>query len=148
MSSPGTISNAGRRVGEAAARAAVADAPKSVTPPPPPLSRISERTNESASVVMTSPPGQTPPQPLTPERMRDIAQRALQNKLVVACIVFVLTFALLVAINPPMAQDPNPSNPAAPPVRSFRKMAVWSLLSATIALVLPFGAKYFVKTSN
>ena len=127
------VSTAGRRFGREAAKAALQ----------PPLSRISEGSNESASKVKSVVKGGAEE---GGAKVRDLASRALGNKFAVSALVFLLTATLLVALNPPMAQKPS-DNPAAPPARSPQKILVWSSLAAVIALLLPYGV-CLVKKGN
>jgi len=125
VSVPG-VSTAGRRVGAAAAAAAVNA----------PLSRISEVSNESCTSVKIL-TGGGPADEGVLEKVRDLGGRAMANKVSVAVIVFLLTATLLCVVNPPMAREASP-NPAAPAARSVKKIVVWSSLASGIALLLPF----------
>jgi len=54
-------------------------------------------------------------------------------------VVFLLTFVLLCAVNPPMAQDRE--TPQSELQRSWKKITAWSSLAAVLALALPFVGK-------
>jgi hypothetical protein len=56
----------------------------------------------------------------------------------VVLVVFVCTFILLCAINPPMAQEPA-THAGTPPTRSIKKIMMWSVLASLTALLLPLG---------
>ena len=135
------VSTAGRRFGKVVAQAALS---------PTPLSRISEGSNESSSRsgVRGGEVGgvEKPTQQTNVDKVRSLASRALGNNFAVASLVFLLTATLLCVLNPPMAQKPS-DNPAAPPVRSFQKILVWSSLASVFALLLPYGV-CLVKKGN
>ena len=68
--------------------------------------------------------------------------KALEYKLVVLFIVFILTGVLLVVLNPPMAQEVDE---AGNKKKSPGKIFTWSALSGLIAFLIPFGVGYFKK---
>lgn len=113
MACPVTISTAGRNFGREAARVAVQE-----------LSRISE-TGESLAGGTVTPVN----------KVRDVCQQIMGSKVAIVCIVFLITFIMLCAINPPMAQTSNDPNPN----RSWKKIMTWSLLAALTTLVIPYG---------
>jgi len=55
----------------------------------------------------------------------------LQNKFAVAGLVFFISLFLLLVFNPPMAKDSDGKD------RSWKKIIMWSTLSASLALVIP-----------
>jgi hypothetical protein len=78
-------------------------------------------------------------------RARDACKQVAESKAAVACIVFLVTFVLLCAVNPPMAQ--RRLDPEHPDHRSWKKITGWSLAAALLVLCLPLAAK-FVKKSK
>lgn len=62
-------------------------------------------------------------------------QACIQNKAVIALAVGLLTAFLLLAINPPMAQEKS-ANDITVPSRSVKKIAGWSLLAAVIYFLI------------
>lgn len=113
MSDKGTASSAGRRLGHAAARVAVHE----------PLSRISE-SGESTLSAKTTPGSLT-------TKARDVCRLVVESKVAVALTVFLFTFVLLCALNPPMAQQSDTES------RSWKKISAWSSLAALVATLLP-----------
>lgn len=111
MSDKGTASSAGRRLGHAAARVAVHE----------PLSRISESGESTLSAKTGS---------LT-TKARDVCRLVVESKVAVALTVFLFTFVLLCALNPPMAQQSDTES------RSWKKISAWSSLAALVATLLP-----------
>lgn len=69
----------------------------------------------------------------------------IQSKILVSLLVFLCTALLLIFLNPPMAQqldgDGRDGGGDVPPVpiRSWRKIMVWSSIAAIFALVLPYA---------
>jgi hypothetical protein len=122
------VSTVGRRFGQVAARAALQ----------PPLSRISEGSNESGSAPAAAAPSNATSPPA--DKVRELLTATMNNKFAVAGLVFVLTALLLCVLNPPMAQNPSVDNPAAPPSRSPQKILMWSSLAAVVTLALPYGS--------
>lgn len=120
------ISEAGRRFGHRAARAAIH----------PTLSRIVEQCSETSGVrggeVDTS------AEKSLNEKVYALVQKTLESKFAMAAVVFLLTAILLCAINPPMAQKPQ-ENPTLPPTRSPQKILMWSTLASLVTLLLPYG---------
>lgn len=128
------VSTAGRRFGHAAAKAALS----------PSLSRISEG-NENSSCVLKG-GADSSEISITTDKVRALARRAMASKFAVAGLVFLVTCTMLCVINPPMAQQAA-TDPAAPPVRSVKKILIWSSLATVMALLLPYG-KSLVKKSE
>ena len=127
-----TVSSAGRRLGHEAAKVAIQDT----------LSRISESGESQVSGGSAKAP--PPPPTHTPsvtfvDKARDTCKMVAGNKLAVAGVVFLLTFVVLCALNPPMAQKSSDDYTKAP-MRSPQKILVWSSLAAFLALVLPYGS--------
>lgn len=118
MSVHGTASTAGRRLGQEAARVAVRET----------LSRISESGESNLSV----------PEPKSLEvKAKDACRALVESKVAVVGIVFLFTFVLLCALNPPMAQSRDKGDNS----RSWKKIAGWSLLTALVALLIPLVKK-------
>jgi hypothetical protein len=118
--SRGTTSSAGRRLGHEAARVAVRET----------LSRISEsgESTISATPVPTPVPSQT-----MSSKAKDACHMVTRSRLAMAVLVFLFTFVLLCALNPPMAQ----SREAGDESRSWKKIAAWSSVTALLAVLLP-----------
>jgi len=62
----------------------------------------------------------------------------VENRLGVACLVFLVTAVLLCVVNPPMAQT-TPSVDSTTTTRSIQKILMWSSLAGTVTLLLPYG---------
>ncbi len=73
------------------------------------------------------------------DQAKQTCRVVMENKLAVAVVVFLLTFVMLCALNPPMAQKTR-EDQTTPPIRSPHKIMVWSSLAAFLALVLPYGS--------
>jgi hypothetical protein len=73
-------------------------------------------------------------------------KRALESRAIVAFVVFALTAVLLVAINPPIAQQKTADGKMTGN-RSWQKIFVWSLLVGVLAFILPYGASFVGKAS-
>lgn len=69
-------------------------------------------------------------------------QKCMRNKLIVACVVGVLTAVLLVALNPPMIQE-KPTDAVSVPGRSVKKVLAWSALAAGLTLLIPMCLKWY-----
>lgn len=78
------------------------------------------------------------------DQAKQTCRGVMENKLAVAVVVFLLTFVMLCALNPPMAQNTR-EDQTTPPMRSPHKIMVWSSLAAFLALVLPYGSCMFKK---
>ncbi len=62
--------------------------------------------------------------------------KVIQSKVLVSLLVFLFTMVLLIALNPPMAQEPaTPDNPK--PRRSWKKITIWAVIPALLTLLLP-----------
>jgi len=122
------VSTTGRRIGQEVARAAMRD---------PVLSRISE-TGESASSRQSSRISVPSPQTSLMTQAKDTCDAIMNSKLAVSLVVFLFTFILLCALNPPMAQN-HSTDSKLPPTRSVKKIIVWSSLAAGVAILLPLG---------
>lgn len=132
----GTVSTAGRRLGREAAKMAMQE--------PHALSRISESGESVASSRVSPPPEKVASATGVTfvQQAKTTCRNALDSKLAVTTGVFLITFVLLCALNPPMAQTPT-DDASKPRERSWKKITAWSSLTAALALVLPFC---FVKT--
>jgi hypothetical protein len=128
----GSVSTAGRRLGKEAAKVAMHET----------LSRISE-TGESKLSKGTAPP--PPPPKNFADQAKETCKTIMGSKVAVSGVVFLLTFVVLCALNPPMAQE-STDNYTDPPKRSAKKIIVWSSLTALLALVLPYGSCLVKKT--
>ena len=132
---PGSVSTAGRRFGKEAAKVAVHET----------LSRISESGESKVSGGSTAAPPSSssvpppPPDKTLAERAKKTCDMVMGNKVAVAGVVFLLTFVILCGLNPPMAQEAS-NNYSDPPRRSAKKIIVWSTLTASLALLLPYGS--------
>lgn len=142
-----TVSSAGRRIGHQAAKAAFENT----------LSRISESGESRVSLSggvgegggrdgsvtapeVTSLRGEENPKVVAfVDQAKQTCRVVMENKLAVAVVVFLLTFVMLCALNPPMAQKTR-EDQTTPPIRSPHKIMVWSSLAAFLALVLPYGS--------
>lgn len=122
-----TISSAGHRIGQEAARVAMKET----------LSRISE-TGESMGSASISAGAATPAVSIRTQA-RDMCTSILESKPAVGLVVFLLTFILMCALNPPMAQ--KQTHPHAPPDRSVKKIMIWSTIAAGFAVLLPMGSR-------
>jgi hypothetical protein len=137
---PVGVSTVGRQLGRRAAKVAMHPDAFNRTSSSPDLSRITEGSHESVSIV-----GGAIEDPTT-EKIRGIVSRTISNKFAVAGLVFMITAILLIVINPPMAQT-LAGNTATPHERSVQKILVWSSLAGVIALILPYCIQ-LVRKSN
>lgn len=69
-------------------------------------------------------------------------QKCMRNKLIVACVVGILTSVLLVVLNPPMIQE-KPTDAVSVPGRSVKKVLAWSALAAGLTLLIPMCLKWY-----
>ena len=69
-------------------------------------------------------------------------QKCLQNKIVVAVAVAVLTAVLLTVINPPMVHD-APKDAVSVPGRSMKKVLMWSTAAGGLTLLVPMCIKWY-----
>lgn len=75
------------------------------------------------------------------KQAKDTVLKALQSRLLVAVVVMLFTMALLLILNPPMAQQPLSEvekKSGKKCKRSWKKILLWSSLPASLALLLPF----------
>lgn len=131
----GSVSTAGRRLGKEAAKVAMHET----------LSRISETGESKLSGGTTVPPPPPPPPKNFADQAKETCETIMGSKVAVSGVVFLLTFVVLCALNPPMAQE-STDNYADPPKRSAKKIIVWSSITALLALVLPYGSCLVKKT--
>lgn len=128
---PPTLSGAGRQLGRRAGRAGIQA-----------LSRISETGESRLS-------GGEGGDPSAVGKLVDETKQACRtvaaSKVGVVIVVFLLTFVLLCAVNPPMAQDRSVMVGSDPPPRCWKKITGWSTLAAVLALCLPFACKFVKK---
>lgn len=121
-----TTSSAGRRVGHQAAQVAVRET----------LSRISESGESVAGGSVKAP--SLIEKPSIEAQARAACRQVVESKVAVTGIVFLFTFVLLCALNPPMAQTrEHPEHTS----RSWKKIVGWSALTALLAGVLPLVKK-------
>ena len=73
------------------------------------------------------------------DETKRVCRSVAESKVGVVVVVFLLTFVLLCAVNPPMAQDRE--TPQSELQRSWKKITAWSSLAAVLALALPFVGK-------
>lgn len=76
---------------------------------------------------------------------KQVASKIIQSKVLTALIVFLVTVLLLIAVNPPMAQEPRSDEQVAAGergARSWRKILVWSLLVFALALLVPVAVSF------
>ena len=123
------ISSAGRRYGHVAAKAALFE---------PSLSRISEESVVKGGGDGGGGGGGGGGEVDTVEKVRALAIKTVENRLGVACLVFLVTAVLLCVVNPPMAQT-TPSVDSTTTTRSIQKILMWSSLAGTVTLLLPYG---------
>lgn len=114
----------------------------------PTLSRISEtgesRTTSSRTASSKPPSKISVPQPSLMTQAKDTCTTIMNSKLAVSLVVFLLTFILLCALNPPMAQS-QPDDSTIPPTRSVKKIIVWSSLAAGVVILIPLGGCFVKK---
>jgi hypothetical protein len=75
------------------------------------------------------------------KQAKDTVLKALQSRMLVAVVVMLFTMVLLIALNPPMAQQPlseADKKDGKKCKRSWKKILLWSSLPAALALLLPF----------
>jgi hypothetical protein len=120
----GTASRAGRRLGHEAARVAVRET----------LSRISESGESNLSVKSSLSVSSLSGGETLESKAKDVCHAVARSNVAVTVIVFLFTFVLLCALNPPMAHSEDGS-------RSWKKITAWSSLTAFIALLIPLVKK-------
>jgi hypothetical protein len=132
-----TLSRVGKMVGSRASSAALQG-----------VAVDSSRAAMWAQALRSSPPhsglggGATPSSPKG-TGMKEQLQSAkvawnkvIQSKVLVSLLVFLFTMLILIALNPPMAQEPaTPDNPKGR--RSWKKITIWSVIPALLTLLLP-----------
>ncbi len=79
-------------------------------------------------------PALQPPTPYT--QAKQMMQKVIDSKILVAVLVFMFTAVLLTILNPPIAQKSNDEKKT----RSPGKILAWSSLTGLIAFVLPYAA--------
>lgn len=77
------------------------------------------------------------------DETKRVCRSVAESKAGVVLVVFLLTFVLLCAVNPPMAQHRD--TPQGELHRSWKKITAWSSLAAVLTLVLPFAGKLVKK---
>ena len=125
MSVHGTASSAGRRLGHEAARVAVRET----------LSRISESGESAAKSTASDPLIENKS---LEAKAKDTCRMLAESKVAVVSIVFLFTFILLCALNPPMAQTREKPGDTS---RSWKKIVGWSSVTALLALLIPLVKK-------
>ncbi len=128
MSVHGTASSAGRRLGHEAAQVAVRET----------LSRISESGESTLSKSAGAKSIPLIENKSIEARAKDTCRVLAESKVAVVVGVFLFTFVLLCALNPPMAQSREKPGDTS---RSWKKIAGWSSVTALLALLIPLVKK-------
>lgn len=98
-------------------------------------------TPQPAAAPITPPVAPQPDVKAKMKQAKDTVLKALQSRMLVAVVVMLFTMVLLIALNPPMAQQPlseADKQAGKKCKRSWKKILLWSSLPASLALLLPF----------